>query len=318
MRSFTVEPATYRRVAFAALAVCTLIVFTGAGVRLTGSGLGCPDWPRCDGSRLTPELHIHGLIEFGNRVMTSVVAIPCLAAAILAWFRKPFRRDLAWLALLLPLGVAAQAVWGGFTVIYDLAPEWVIMHFLLSMLLLVACVALAWRATYEPGTPPRSDDRVSVWSARALLVPGTATLVGGTIVTAAGPHAGGEGTGDIVERITWHGAETLEWAVQRHGSTATVFGLAAVGVWFLLRARKANPQALTAMTAVCVLMACQGFVGVAQYALELPAELVWLHVALATATWLSLLWAVAASSRAAPSALPAVNAAPEPELASTR
>src|SRR5688572_27596721 len=117
MVAMQVSPVRYRQVAYAALVVCTLIVFTGAGVRLTGSGLGCPDWPRCDGSRLTPELHIHGLIEFGNRVMTSVVAIPCLAAAILAWLRKPFRRDLAWLSLLLPLGVAAQAVWGGFTVI---------------------------------------------------------------------------------------------------------------------------------------------------------------------------------------------------------
>ena len=77
-RTFT--PREYRHVAYAALAVCTLIVFTGAAVRLTGSGLGCPDWPRCDGSRLTPELHTHGLIEFGNRVMTSVVAIPCLLA----------------------------------------------------------------------------------------------------------------------------------------------------------------------------------------------------------------------------------------------
>ena len=110
-RRTTVTPREYRYVAYAALAVCTLIVFTGAAVRLTGSGLGCPDWPRCDGSRLTPELHTHGLIEFGNRVMTSVVAIPCLAAAILAWRRRPFRRDLRWIALLLPLGVPRRPCW---------------------------------------------------------------------------------------------------------------------------------------------------------------------------------------------------------------
>src|ERR1700754_3649154 len=118
--SMRVSPARYRQVAFVALGVCTLIVLTGAGVRLTGSGLGCPDWPRCDGSSLTPELHTHGLIEFGNRVMTSVVAVPCIAALILAWRRRPYRRDLPRLAVLLPLGVAAQAVWGGLTVIYDL------------------------------------------------------------------------------------------------------------------------------------------------------------------------------------------------------
>ena len=316
--SMRVSPARYRQVAYAALGVCTLIVLTGAGVRLTGSGLGCPDWPRCDGSRLTPELHIHGLIEFGNRVMTSIVAIPCLAAAVLAFFRTPFRRDIALLALLLPLGVAAQAVWGGFTVIYDLAPVWVIMHFLLSMLLLIACVALVWRATYEPDDPPRSTDRVSTWSVRALLLPGAATLAGGTIATAAGPHAGGEGTGDIIDRITWHGAETMEWAIQRHGSTAAFFGLAAVGVWFLLRARGASPQAQTALTAVCVLMACQGFVGISQYALELPAELVWLHVSLATFTWLALLWAVAAAGRDPASAPVAPAPAPERALARSR
>src|SRR3954452_11614877 len=192
----TVDEREYRYVAYAALAVCTLIVFTGAAGRLTGSGLGCPEWPRCEGTRLTPELHTHGIIEFSNRVMTSVVAIPCLAAAFFAWFRRPFGRDLAWIALLLPLGVLGQAVLGGLTVIYGLAPGWVIGHFLLSMALLVAAVTLAWRATYEPGDRVPADDRVAVWAVRALLVPGALTLAAGTIATAAGPHAGGEGTGD--------------------------------------------------------------------------------------------------------------------------
>src|SRR5918998_250710 len=109
---FTVTPSGYRRVAEAALAVCTLIVFTGAAVRLTGSGLGCPDWPRCDGTRLTPELSIHGLIEFGNRLFSVVVAVPCVAAAVLAWRRRPFRRDLAIVSLLVVAGVGLQAVMG--------------------------------------------------------------------------------------------------------------------------------------------------------------------------------------------------------------
>src|ERR1700750_2722471 len=117
---FTVTPTSYRRVALAALGFCTLIVATGAAVRLTGSGLGCPNWPRCEGTRLTPELQTHGIIEFSNRLLTSVVAIPCLAAAILAWRRRPFRRDLALIALTLPLGVILQAVMGGLTVVYGL------------------------------------------------------------------------------------------------------------------------------------------------------------------------------------------------------
>lgn len=297
-RTFT--PREYRIVAYAALAVCTLIVFTGAAVRLTGSGLGCPEWPRCEGTRLTPALHTHGIIEFSNRVMTSVVAIPCIAAALLAWRRRPFRRDLAWIALALPLGVLGQAVMGGLTVIYGLAPGWVIAHFLLSMALLVACVALAWRATYEPGQRPASRDRLSTWSVRLLLIPGAITLALGTIATAAGPHAGGEGTGDKVVRLRWRGAETLDWAIHQHGALATFLGLASVGVWFLLRARRADADTRAALTAVCVLLACQGFVGSAQYALELPAEIVWFHVVLAAMTWIALLWATAAAGRIAP------------------
>src|SRR3954462_10198693 len=297
-RTFT--PREYRLVAYAALAVCTLIVFTGAAVRLTGSGLGCPEWPRCEGTRLTPELHTHGLIEFSNRVMTSVVAIPCLAAALLAWRRRPFRRDLALLALALPVGVLGQAVLGGLTAIYGLAPGWVIGHFLLSMALLVAAVALAWRATYEPGERLLAADRLVIWPVRALAVLGACTLALGTIATAAGPHAGGEGTGDEVVRLSWRGADTLDWAIHQHGAMATLLGLAAVAVWFLARARNADPQVRSALTAVCVLLACQGLVGATQYALKLPAEIVWFHVVLAALTWLCLLWATAAAGQFSP------------------
>jgi cytochrome c oxidase assembly protein subunit 15 len=300
MTAMQVSPARYRQLAFAALGVCTLIVFTGAAVRLTGSGLGCPNWPRCDGSRLTPELQVHGIIEFSNRVMTSVVAIPCLAAAIFAWFRRPFRRDLAWIALALPLGVLGQAVMGGLTVIYGLAPGWVIGHFLLSMALLVAAVALAWRASFEPGERPRSSDQLAVWSVRLLLIPGFITLALGTIATAAGPHAGGEGTGDVVARLKWRGADTLDWAIHQHGALATFLGLASIGVWFLVRARRMNAATQNAVTAVCVLLACQGFIGLTQYALELPAEIVWFHVVLSALTWIALLASTAAAGRLGP------------------
>jgi heme a synthase len=319
MGRMQVTPARYRQIAYAALGVCTLIVFTGAAVRLTGSGLGCPEWPRCEGTRLTPELHTHGIIEFSNRVMTSVVAIPCIAAAIGAWLRRPRRMDLFWIALLLPLGVLGQAVMGGLTVIYGLDPGWVIGHFLLSMLLLVACVALAWRATFEPGERPRTTDKLSVWSVRVLLLPGFLTLSLGTIATAAGPHAGGEGTGDIVPRLDWRGAETLDWAIHQHGALATFLGLAAVGIWFLVRARRMNVATQNAVTAVCVLLACQGLVGLVQYSLELPAEIVWFHVVLSALTWIALLVAVAAAGRlGAPVAPPAPELAPERELAPSR
>jgi cytochrome c oxidase assembly protein subunit 15 len=297
---FTIGPRAYFWVALSALVVCTLIVFTGAAVRLTGSGLGCPDWPRCQGTSFTPELSTHSAIEFGNRMLTGVVGIPCILAALLAWRRRPFRRDLALFSALLPLGVACQAVLGGMTVWYGLKPGWVIGHFLLSMLLLVACVVLVWRAAHEPRSEARSRDRLSVWAVRALVVLGAITLAAGTIATAAGPHAGGEGTGDIVPRLDWKGADTLDWAIHRHGILATILGLASVGTWFLLRARRVNAMAQNAMTAVCVLLACQGIVGAAQYAMELPAGMVWIHVVLAVVTWLSLLWAWVAVGRADP------------------
>jgi heme a synthase len=315
MSRFTVDPARYRRVAYVALAFCTLIVFTGAAVRLTGSGLGCHDWPKCTSTRLVPQLQTHGLIEFGNRVMTTIVIVPCLLAAILGWRRRPFRRDLALIALLLPLGVVGQAVLGGLTVLYGLDPGWVIAHFLLSMALLVAALALAWRATFEPGERPRTDDRLAVWGVRALAAIGGVTIAAGTIATAAGPHAGGEGTHDVVPRLRWHGADTLNWAIHQHGALATLLGLCAVGAWFVLRARKADEQTRNAVTAVCVLVACQGLVGSAQYALHLPAEIVWFHVVLAALTWLSLMWAIAAAGRLAPRREPVSTVAPARELA---
>jgi cytochrome c oxidase assembly protein subunit 15 len=300
LAGFTLSPPAYVWVAVSALVVCTLIVFTGAAVRLTGSGLGCPDWPRCAGNRLTPELSTHAVIEFGNRLLTGIVGLPCIAAALLAWRRRPFRRDLAWIAALLPLGVLAQAVLGGMTVWYGLKPGWVIGHFLLSMLLLVACVLLVWRAVREPGADAPSRDRLSLWAVRALVVLGAVTLGAGTVATAAGPHAGGEGTGDLVPRLDWKGADTLDWAIHQHGILAMLLGLGAVGCWFLLRGRGASRMSQNAMTTVCVLLACQGFVGTAQYAMELPPGMVWIHVVLAALTWLALLWAWVAVGRAEP------------------
>ena len=142
----SVDETQFRRVAYATLVALTLIVLTGAAVRLTGSGLGCPDWPKCFGKDLPP-LSTHALIEFGNRGISGLVGVLTIVTMVLAFTRRPFRRDLAVLATLLPLGVVAQAVLGGFTVREHLAPGFVMAHFALSMILLVAAVALAWRAT---------------------------------------------------------------------------------------------------------------------------------------------------------------------------
>jgi cytochrome c oxidase assembly protein subunit 15 len=187
----------------------------------------------------------------------------------------------------------------------------VIAHFLLSMALLVAAVALAWRATFEPGQRPRATDRLSTWGVRALAALGAVTIAAGTIATAAGPHAGGEGTHDVVPRLRWQGTDTLNWAIHQHGALATLLGLGAVGLWFWLRVRGAGEDVRNGVTAVCVLVACQGLVGSAQYAMHLPAEIVWFHVVLAALTWLALLWSVAAAGRLAPRREPAAGALPQ-------
>jgi cytochrome c oxidase assembly protein subunit 15 len=305
----TPTPAQFRRVTYIALAALALIVLTGAAVRLSGSGLGCPTWPKCYG-KVYPPLTTHALIEFGNRALSGLVGLACAAVAILSLTRRPFRRDLAWLAWSLPLGVVAQAVLGGFTVREHLAPGFVMSHFLLSMVILVFAVALAWRASFEPGSRPRSTDRLGVWSVRALAVLGGVTLFAGTASTAAGPHSGGA-TGQFIKRLDFKGADTLRWVVQQHATIAALLGVAVIAVWFLWRRRGAPATVMEPLTVLGVLIAAQGLVGSVQYELQLPTEMVWVHVGLATATWLVILWSVAAAGRLVPRTATARQPTPE-------
>jgi cytochrome c oxidase assembly protein subunit 15 len=285
-------PRQYFLVACAALGTLVLIVFTGAAVRVTGSGLGCPDWPNCyEDGRLTPELGTHSYIEFGNRLLTTVVGVSAIAAGLLAFARRPFRRDLALLGMLLPVGVLGQAVMGGLTVLYGLAPGWVMAHFALSMVILVAAGMLVWRArpSYEPGE--RAADTVVARAAWGMFALGAVTLFAGTAATAAGPHAGGSGTGDIVNRLEFKGAETVGWLIDRHGALATLLGVAAIATFWLARRRGADPGLVHRLARICLLMAAQGVLGIVQYQLEVPAEMVWVHVALATLLWVGIVLA---------------------------
>jgi cytochrome c oxidase assembly protein subunit 15 len=315
---YTVTPAQYLRVAYVALGALTLIVLTGAAVRLTGSGLGCPTWPKCYGN-VYPPLNTHAVIEFSNRLIT----VPVSIAAGLAWLgalrRRPYRRDLMWLGALLPLGVIGQAVLGGFTVKGALDYGWVMGHFALSMLILVAATVLVWRAGrsagrsligggHEPqqgaeaagteqGTPPWAApfaDPALVRSVRALVGLGALTIFAGTAATAAGPHAGGS-PGQKINRLSFDGRGTMDFVIHRHAEIAFVFSLAAVGVWWLARARAAGPVVQRPLTVLCVLLAVQGVVGLDQYETHLPTELVWVHVCLACLTWLATLWAACAA-----------------------
>jgi len=311
---YTVTPEQYLRVAYVALGALTLIVLTGAAVRLTGSGLGCPTWPKCYGN-VYPPLNTHAVIEFSNRVITFPVSIAAGLAWLAALRRRPYRRDLMWLGALLPLGVVAQAVLGGFTVKGALDYGWVMGHFALSMLILVAATVLVWRASHEPeqgaGSAPGRFassllDRQLVWSIRALVGLGALTIFAGTAATAAGPHAGGS-PGQKINRLDFDGRGTMDFVIHRHAEIALVFSLVAVGVWWLARRRAAGAALRRPLTVLCVLLALQGVVGLDQYETHLPAELVWVHVVLACLTWLSALWAACAAGPLVTRSVPAAE-----------
>lgn len=302
VRRLTATPSQYALAAHAALGAFTLIVMSGAAVRLTGSGLGCPRWPRCYG-KVYPPLEAHALIEFSNRMVTIPVTIAALAAFVLALRRRPYRRDLARLSALLPIGVLAQAVLGGLTVRGELAYGWVMAHFSLSMLVLAAAVTLAWRATHEGGEPAvdatdggwTGGRRRLAWVTRACVALGALTIFAGTAATAAGPHAGGS-PGQRISRLRFDGRATMDFVIHRHGEIALAFGLLALCAWLLAR-HQPDPRVRRSTSVLCALIALQGAVGLDQYETHLPTELVWAHVSLAAFTWVAVLWTALAAGR---------------------
>jgi heme a synthase len=187
-----------------------------------------------------------------------------------------------------------QGVIGGISVLVDLDYWSVMLHYMVSIVLLIPAVALVWRAT-EAGDQPRepaAPDRGTGRAVRWLAPLGFLTLFAGTAASAAGPHSGGSGTGDVVRRLDLKGEETLDFVIHNHGAVAVVLGLAVVAVWFYARHRDAGRALLDPLLLTGILIGSQGAIGGAQYAMELPEGLVWMHVVVATLTWLALLWAV--------------------------
>ena len=292
----TVGPKRFAQLASLIFATFVVIVFTGSAVRVTGSGLGCPTWPKCSEETYYAETtHAPVLIEFGNRVITVVISVIVIAGLLAARRRRPFRRDLVVLSALCVFGVGLQAVIGGLSVLYHLAPGFVMGHYALSMITIIVAYGLWWRSRKDPWSDPPVEDRQTVWATRALLALGGLAVAAGTAATAAGPHSGGAGTGDVVTRLYFKGDDTLDWVIHAHGYIVTVFGLAAVATWVLARRRGAGRDLQRTLTILCLLLAFQGVLGIVQYQLELPESLVWAHVILATLTWVGLVraWAFA-------------------------
>lgn len=278
-----VTPDAYRRVTLLAVLALGFIMVTGGAVRLTGSGLGCPDWPNCDQGRLVAPLELHPMVEFVNRCITGLVSVAVVLAVLGSLRRSPRRRDLVWLSLGLVGGVVAQIVLGKFTVVYDLDPRFVMGHFLLSIAMLANGVVLHWRAGQPDGGRSQPLVPGEIRFLGGLVTAATALVVVlGTVVTGAGPHGGDENA----RRLD----VGLHRAAQVHG-LAVVLLLSLVVTTMVLLWRSGMPAAVRRRaTALLVVLVAQAGVGYVQYFTGVPVLLVGIHIAGAATAWSAALW----------------------------
>ncbi len=285
------SPLTFRRITLFAAWALGFIIVTGGAVRVTGSGLGCPDWPTCTAHSVVAPWQYHKMVEFGNRVVTGAVSLAVIAAVLGSHYRTPRRRDLVWLSWGLVAGLIGQIVLGGEAVKHELAPPFVMGHFLLSIVLLWDAVVLHHRAGLADG--PSSSrgwaevrrpavalvSREQVIMTRLLVVAAGIVVVLGTVVTSSGPHGGDP----KAPRLQF----SLHDVARLHSSAVWLFlALTAVTLWTLQRDRS-PASVMRRGELLLVVIVAQGTVGYVQYFTGVPAGLVVLHIALAT-----LLWAV--------------------------
>jgi cytochrome c oxidase assembly protein subunit 15 len=280
-----VPPAAYAKLCRAAMVLLGLIVVTGAAVRLTKSGLGCPTWPECgDGSFVTrAQFSLHGVVEFTNRIVSLGVGLVIAAAVIGAFRLKARRNDLRLLSGGLVLGFVAQAVLGGLTVIFHLNPALVAGHFLVSMLLLWNATVLDSRARQGQGSPVRLVRRELILLADLLVAVAGAVLILGTVVTGAGPHSGD--TGDV-QRFEIN----IRSAAQLHADSAMLLTGLVIAMTFAARLVSGPAVTRKLSTALAVAVVCQVGIGFTQYFLGIPTGLVAIHVAGATLLWILALY----------------------------
>ncbi|MCO8276328.1 COX15/CtaA family protein [Actinoplanes sp. TRM 88003] len=293
-----------RPLALASLVANVALVVTGAAVRLTGSGLGCPTWPRCTDSSYTTtaEMGVHGVIEFGNRMLTFALGIIAVACVIAALLEKPRRRARVILSIAVLFYIPLQAVVGGITVLTDLNPWVVGIHFLISIVIIAFAYAL-WRRADEgdgPAVPlvPRPINHL-VW---ILSVVSAAVIALGVVVTGSGPHAGDEDA-------KRNGLDPATVS-QAHADVVFLLIGLTVALIFALRAVQAPSATVRAAVVLLVVELAQGLIGFVQYFTHLPVLLVGAHMLGAALVWTSTL-AVVWSLRARPD-VPAAPTEPTP------
>jgi cytochrome c oxidase assembly protein subunit 15 len=300
--------ASVSRLTLANVVANGVIVVTGGAVRLTGSGLGCPTWPRCSDTSFvqTPALGLHGVIENYNRRLTFVLAIIAIATVVTVF--RSVRRDLRPLAVLTFLGIPAQALLGGMTVLTGLNPWLVAVHFLLSMVL-VAVATILWLRSREPGVGQPLLSRPFLLLTQLVAVVTAAVLLVGTVVTGSGPHSGDPKAGRT-------GLDPQEVSQAHADLVFLLVGLTAA-LLLALYATDAPDRVRRAARALLVVELAQGLIGFVQYFTNLPIALVLVHMlgaVLITAFTARLLWSVRGPSSTTPSSYrttPRPRAVPE-------
>lgn len=271
---------------WASLVMNAVLVVTGGAVRLTDSGLGCPTWPHCTTGSFTPHsaMGIHSAIEFGNRLLTFVLAAVAVATFVAAWryMRLHGRRDLMWLALAMGLFIPAQAVIGGIAVLTELNPWVVSLHLLSSMAIIGIAVLFLFRLR-RSAVAPTSRGPLE-WLAWATFAAAWAVLYVGTVVTGSGPHAGDA-------RAPRNGLDPLEVS-QLHADLVFLFVGLTVGLLFTLHATHAARTARVAVWVLLGLELSQGAIGYVQYFTGLPGVLVGFHMLGAATISAAVTWAL--------------------------
>lgn len=277
------DPHTVRRAAMSAVVMAVLIVVTGGAVRLTGSGLGCPTWPKCTDESLTAtsEMGIHGVIEFTNRMLTYVLCAAVGWAIIAARCAKPWRHSLTRLGWAQFWVVMGNAVLGGIVVLVGLNPYTVAAHFLLSTALLTIAM-VTWQRVREGDAAPRPLVGKAVSQLTWLLVVVAGLLITvGTVVTGAGRHAGDSSD---VHRIP------IDWKMitQLHADLAWAVVALTVALWFVLKAVDAPVGPLHRARDLFLVLLSQGLIGYVQYFTDTPEVLVGLHMLGSCLVWIAV------------------------------
>ncbi|HUF97075.1 MAG TPA: COX15/CtaA family protein [Ilumatobacter sp.] len=272
-----ITPARYRQVAIAALWALAAIIVSGAAVRLTDSGLGCDDWPNCSSTKLIDVSSRHAAIEQINRFFTGVVGLAVIVAVLASLWRVPRRRDLTQLSIALVVGVLANAVLGGISVLVDLHPLAVQGHLLLSMALIVTGATLVRRSGQPDGVARErtvSDSTHKLVVAHFVVT--CVAIITGTWVTGAGPHAGDEDAPRLDVAI--------RTVAQIHGVTVMITLAIALAIAGAIRRTRSDAAAITTPLSTWIFLgALQAAIGYIQYFNDVPALLVGIHVAGATA-----------------------------------